>query len=328
MHREGLSAGSPGTRIQGPADALGLVATELAASEQVLRSVLMSDVQEIPLVTRYLLDAGGKRLRPAIAALGARAIGQEPCPAFMCVGELVHLGSLFHDDVVDGGEERRDQPAAHRVYGNAAAVLGGDFCIARAMRLSFEQGGPRASEELSKTLTRMAEGEMLQLVRSADLSSTREDYFEVIERKAAVLIAWCTASHAWLEDRSELAESLFRYGKAVGMAFQITDDVLDYAEDTGKGPGIDLMERKVTLPLLHAMERIPDLRSRLEQGAPDKDALHALRQEVRGCGALETSLDRAREFVAEAQEALAAVPAGEGRDALEVLAHYVVERVR
>ncbi len=325
---EGLAAGARGTRIQGPGEALGLVAGELANSEQVLRSLLMSDVQEIPQVTRYLLDAGGKRLRPAIAALGARAIGHEPRPTFMCVGELVHLGSLFHDDVVDGGEERRDQPAAHKVYGNAAAVLGGDFCIARAMRLSFEEGGPRAAEELSRTLTMMAEGEMLQLVRAADLSLSREAYFEVIERKAAVLIAWCTASHAWREGCEEAAESLARYGLLVGMAFQIMDDVLDYADDTGKTPGIDLSERKVTLPLLDAMDRIPSLRGRLEQAAPNPSEVEALREEVRASGALDASVDHARGFVAQAHEALEGVPDGEGRDALEVLGHYVVDRVR
>ncbi|MBX2797178.1 MAG: polyprenyl synthetase family protein [Myxococcales bacterium] len=323
----GIEAGSPGTRISGPGAALGLVAAELAAAESVLQDLIHTDVAAVPAVAGYLVASGGKRLRPALTALGARAVGHTlPLPRLMCVGELLHLGSLLHDDVVDDGVTRRGRPAAHRVYGNAVTVLTGDFCLARSVLLAAEEGGFRAVTALGHTVTEMAEGEVLQLQRAGDLSCTVDQYLDVVARKSAALIAWCAAAGAWAADRDDLARPLLAFGRGVGIAFQITDDVLDYAEGTGKEAGADLRERKVTLPLLIAMERVEGLKDRLEAGPPSPSEVHALMAEVRACGALEDALEEARRRVAAAVQALDALPRNEGTEALCALADYLVER--
>jgi octaprenyl-diphosphate synthase len=313
--------------IHDPQDALALVADVLAQCEEQIHGQLMSDVKALAEVSQYLVRAGGKRLRPVLSALGAQVLGIRPDPKLMCAGELIHLGSLLHDDVVDLGVTRRGQAVTHSVYGNAAAILGGDYCIARATLLAAEKGNVVLSHRFAQVLTAMAEGEMLQLNRAADLSTTREAYYEVIERKAAVLIAWCTSAHAWVEGREDEARALESYGRSVGMAFQITDDVLDYREDTGKKSGADLRERKVTLPLLHALDRIPSLRERLEDHAPTAKEVGQLQSEIRCSGALSDALEDARGFVTTAMDSLEQLPQGPAKEALGVLGRFVVERV-
>lgn len=323
----GLGAGAPLSRIDGPAEALALVAPELLAAESALRELVMSDVAEVPTIAGYLLDAGGKRLRPALTALGARAVGHTgPIARLMCVGELIHLGSLLHDDVVDEGEMRRGRPAAYRLHGAPGAVLTGDFCLARAMLLAAEEGGFEAVRDLGATVTEMAEGEVLQLKRAGDLSTAYDDYLDVIDRKSAALIAWCASAGALAAGASEAAEALHRFGRGVGVAFQISDDVLDYAEGTGKQPGIDLRERKVTLPLLLAMRAFPELRPRLEQGPLSDAELAQWVARIRGSDVLERSLAVAHERARDAVAALDVLPDSDARDALRVLARYLVER--
>ncbi len=316
-----------GTLVRGPAEALALVGPELAAAEQSLVSLVHTDVAAVPEIAGYLVAAGGKRLRPALTALGARAVGHEgSIVRLMCVGELLHLGSLLHDDVVDEAETRRGQPAAHQVYGNAVTVLTGDFCLARAVWLAAEEGGFAAVRALGETVTEMAEGEVLQLQHAGDLSSTIDQYLDVVARKSAALIAWCAAAAGWAAGDDDAADALWRFGRGVGIAFQITDDVLDYSTATGKTPGADLRERKVTLPLLVAMERIDDLRSRLEAGPPSPELVEQLMVEIRESGALEAALDEARRRVDESLDALDTLPDNPGRQGLEALGRYLVER--
>ncbi len=324
----GLAAGARLTRIEGPADALALVAADLADAEEMLRELVISDVAEIPEVTRYLLDAGGKRLRPALTGLARLALGIErPMVRLMCTGELLHLGSLLHDDVVDEGEVRRGKPTAHRLYGAPVAVLTGDYCLARAVLLAAEEGGFRAVTELGRTVTLMAEGEVLQLKRAHDLATDREGHMEVVDRKSAALIGWCTAAPAWATGDDVAAAALARFGRGVGRAFQLTDDVLDFRAGTGKEVGADLRERKVTLPLILAMERDVALRRRLADPAPiEEEELPLLVERVRASGALEATLATARRYVEEAIQALGSLPAGVGRDALVALGRYLVER--
>lgn len=324
----GLRAGAPLSRIAGPAEALALVADDLALAELSLRELLHSDVAAVPAVAGYLADAGGKRLRPALTALGGRAVGLErPAPRLMCVGELIHLGSLLHDDVVDEAETRRGRPAAYRVFGSAVTVLTGDFCLARAVLLASEEGGHAAVTGLARAVTEMAEGEVLQLDRAGDLSCDRAGYFEVIDKKSAALIAWCAAAGAYATGDAVAAAALDEFGRGVGLAFQITDDVLDYQPGTGKTAGADLRQRKVTLPLLYAMAAIEGLREELEAGPPSAEALPKLIQRVRACGALDQATADARALVDRAVAALDALPPGDGRDALAALGHHLVERV-
>ncbi len=321
----GLKAGAPLSLIDGPADALAVVHDEMAAAELALARLLMSDVREVPEIAGHLAAAGGKRLRPALTALSARALGYESdrLAELMCVGELIHLGSLLHDDVVDGAAARRGRPSANTVFGNAVSVLTGDFCLARAIWLAAEAGGPQAVAELGRTVTLMAEGEVLQLVRAGDLGATREQYIEVVERKSAALISWCAAAPALALGDADAAEALTTFGHRTGVAFQITDDVLDYSPGTGKDPGADLRERKVTLPLLYAMDRLDGLRDEL--GEPELDVPEMIGR-IRASGALDDALAEARALAADGLAALDGLPPGQGRDALAVLGRYLVER--
>lgn len=323
----GLVAGAPLTSITDARGALALVGEELAHAEVELRALVHSDVAEVPQIGGYLLDAGGKRLRPALTALGARAVGLEaPYVRLMCVGELIHLGSLLHDDVVDDAVLRRDRPAAHRLHGPATVVLAGDFCLARAVLLASEEGGHGAVTALARAVTEMAEGEVLQLKRAGDLSCSFDKYFDVIDRKSAALIAWCASAGAHATGDLVAIDALSTYGRSVGRAFQVTDDVLDYETGTGKSAGADLRERKVTLPLLHAIAADPTLRALLEVGPPDGRALPALMERVRETGALQKSLDQAMGWVDAGIRALDALPDTPARQALAVLGRYLVER--
>jgi octaprenyl-diphosphate synthase len=324
----GLGAGAPLSRIDGPGAALGLVSAELAAAESRLSELVVSDVAAVPAVAGYLVDAGGKRLRPALTALGARAVGDTaPLASLMCVGELIHLGSLLHDDVVDDGVTRRGRTAAHRVYGSAVSVLTGDFCLARAVLLAADEGGPAAVRALAAVVTEMAEGEVLQLQRAGDLSCSLDAYLDVIERKSAALISWC-ASAAAHRSAPDCVDALESYGRGVGIAFQITDDVLDYSSRTGKGIGNDLRERKVTLPLIYGMEAVPGLRDALADGPPSDAAVRAFAEQIRSSGALDAALADAHGYVDRAVASLGTLPQGDAVDALAVLGRYLVERVR
>ena len=322
----GLGAGAPLSRIQGPLQALALVAGEMQDSEIHLRALLQSDVAEISQISGYLVESGGKRLRPALTALGARAVGhQGDVSRLMCVGELIHLGSLLHDDVVDGADLRRGRAAAHRIHGSAVTILTGDFCLARAVQLAAEEGGHSVVTHLSRAVTKMAEGEVLQLKRSGDLDCSLEDYLNVIDRKSAALISWCVSAGALAAENPEAATALAAYGRAVGRAFQVTDDVLDYAEGTGKTSGADIRERKVTLPLLYAMRADKGLRADLNQSVSQEGTVK-LMSRVRDTGALERSLVRARDWVDDGVARLGVLEESPYREALEELAHYLVER--
>ena len=327
----GLQAGAPRTVLSPVAECASLVADDLAAAEAALPGFVAAAVPAVTDIAGYLVGAGGKRLRPLLTALGARAVGHHgPITRLMCAGEVLHLGSLLHDDVVDDGQERRGQPAAHRVYGNAGAILAGDFCLAQAVLLAGEEGGAKATVELARVVTHMAEGEVLQLLHRGDLSLSRDTYFDIIDRKSAALIAWCAAAGAMAAGDARAAAALERFGRGVGVAFQITDDVLDYtghAALLGKQPGQDLAERKLTLPLLLAFERVPGLRTELGAGPPRPERLPALLEAVVGSGAAAAALDEARRRVEDEVAALAAIPEGPHRDGLVRLAWHLVERV-
>ena len=323
----GLVAGTPLTRIDGPMDALALVQPELSACELALRELVQSDVAEVPAIAGYLLDAGGKRLRPALTALGARAVGVEgPVARLMCVGELIHLGSLLHDDVVDDADMRRGRRAAHQLEGPATTVLTGDFCLARAVLLAAEEGGHLCVTELARAVTEMAEGEVLQLRNAGNLHASLDDYFDVIDRKSAALIAWCAAAGALSIGDGQAADALTTFGRAVGRAFQVTDDVLDYASGTGKLAGADLREGKLTLPLLYAIEEDSGLRDEVAAGAQSQAQLQNWMDRVRAAGGLERAMDDAHGWVDAGIEALSVLPDGQHVSALAVLGRYLVER--
>jgi len=312
---------------------LDLVAPEMAAVETALRARMESPIGSIPEVGAHLLQAGGKRLRPLLAVLAARAC-DAPIDLATAVGtaaELIHTATLYHDDVVDDGRVRRGRPAARMVYGNGVVVLVGDFCLARALETVALTGSLVAVQSLAATVTEMAEGEVAQLERAGNPDSTAEDYFRVIDRKTASLFAWCSRVGGALGPA--LDGPLARYGRWLGRAFQIADDVLDCAVDevtAGKSVGHDIQEGKVTLPVLYACDSNSELRDLVrekvgERAVTPDDARRVLMATL-AAGGVERARAKARELATGAVAELAALRPSPYHDALVDLAALSVDR--
>ncbi len=314
--------------------ATALVAGELHEVEARLTDLLQSSIAIIPELSGQLAFAGGKRFRPLVALLAARAAGFiDPVrTTIAAVGELLHTATLLHDDVIDSGEYRRGRPTARMQFGNGMAVLTGDFCLARGLQAIAYAGRLPAVQTLADAVTRMAEGEVAQLQVAGDASLDRERYYLVIDRKTAALIAWCASVAGLLEPR--VSAALHRYGLEIGYAFQIADDVLDYTSDvdqTGKARGQDLRDGKLTLPLILACEADPGLRRRLlhllGDGPPiDLDAAADIVARVADSAAVEQAAAVAEGHARAAIAELAALPPSPARDALAELARYVARR--
>lgn len=317
------------------ADVQRLVAEDMAAVDALIRRRLASDVLLINQVAEHLIAAGGKRLRPMLLLLAARALGHRGADAHQlaAVVEFIHTATLLHDDVVDESDLRRGRRTANALWGNAASVLVGDFLYSRSFQLMVELERMTVMRILADTTNAIAEGEVLQLLHVHNPDTDEAAYLRVVERKTAVLFAAATRLGGVLAGASPAVEqALHDYGLALGYAFQIADDVLDYtadAEALGKNLGDDLAEGKATLPLIHALQHSPvvvqaRLRAIIEAG--DASAFPEVLAAIRACGGVDYALDRARAHAADAHRALDALPAGEGRDALRALADYAVDR--
>jgi octaprenyl-diphosphate synthase len=250
-----------------------------------------------------------------------------------CAGELIHTATLYHDDVVDDGRVRRGRPAARMVYGNGIVVLVGDFCLARALETVALTGSLTAVKSLAATVTEMAEGEVAQLERAGNPNATVDDYLRVIDRKTASLIAWCArvggAAHGSFD------QALERYGRALGRAFQIADDVLDCAGDDatiGKAAGHDILEGKLTLPVLLAAAQDPTLAALLREKVGEKAVLPAdaarILELTRAAGGVAAARDQALSLAEDAVAALAGLPASPYREALAEVARFAADRVK
>ena len=328
-----MSAVSAGPHVSNLDGVVALVSDEMKVVEARLSERMESPIGSIPQVGAHLLGAGGKRLRPLLAVLAARATGAplDHAVAVGCAAELIHTATLYHDDVVDDGRVRRGRPAARMVFGNGVVVLVGDFCLARALETVALTGSLAMVQSLATTVTEMAEGEVAQLERAGNPDATVEDYFRVIDRKTASLIAWCARVGGSVDEA--LAGPLERYGRALGRAFQIADDVLDSAIDettAGKSVGHDLQEGKLTLPVLLACEADPALGQRIrkqlgEQGVPAAVAAEIL-ADVRGAGGVEKARRKAVALGEEAARALEALPPSPYRDAMRTLAQLSADR--
>ncbi len=319
---------------------IGLVADDLAAAEARLQTLMHSDITVIPDAAGHLAFAGGKRLRPLLALLCAQAadVTDPERITVAAVGELLHTATLLHDDVIDEGEFRRGRPAARMEYGNGLSVLSGDYCFARSVQAVARTGALPAIESLADTVTRMAEGEVAQLYGAGDITVDRAQYDLVIERKTATLISWCSAVGDLVDPAYR--DALRAYGVALGFAFQIADDLLDVALQgtaaqtaaiTGKNPGADLREGKMTLPLLLACEADPllarDVATALEAGPPMEDATaEQILDRIAATGAIEEARDIAQRHADEACRALAPLPPSQAKDALLAIPGFVVRR--
>jgi len=298
---------------------------------------LHSNVPLVENIGHYIVDAGGKRLRPLLVLLCAGAVGPigREHTTLAAVIEFIHTATLLHDDVVDISSLRRGRATANAKWGNAPSVLVGDFLYSRAFQLLVALGNMPLMQLLADTTNTIAEGEVLQLTKAGDPTTTEEAYFKVIENKTAVLFAAATKGAALLSTQPmNIADALYRYGLNLGIAFQLADDVLDYLGDPqkmGKNIGDDLSEGKPTLPLITTIQRGSDEEKALVQAAiTDRNAaaIDAIIRAVQRCGALEYTMERARHYANEAEQALQELPSSQHKEALLRLCKLAVDRDR
>ncbi|HZH43299.1 MAG TPA: polyprenyl synthetase family protein [Lysobacter sp.] len=312
-----------------------LAREDMAAVDALIRRRLASDVVLINQIAEYIVGAGGKRLRPMLLLLAAGALGHRGADAHQlaAVVEFIHTATLLHDDVVDESDLRRGRRTANAVWGNAASVLVGDFLYSRSFQLMVELDRMEVMRILADTTNAIAEGEVLQLLHVRNPDTDEAAYLRVIERKTAVLFAAATRLGALLAGAdAATCDALHRYGLHLGYAFQIADDVLDYAADAdalGKNLGDDLAEGKATLPLIHAIAHSDAatrerLRAIVEQG--DIDALPEVVAAIRATDGLDYSRARARHYAELAEQALAGLRDNDHVAALRGLARYAVSR--
>ncbi len=313
-----------------------LCAADMEAVNACIREQLTSDVMMIPAIGNYIVDAGGKRLRPLLCLLSARLFGyrgRQHVPLAVVV-EFLHTASLLHDDVVDESDIRRGAPSANGVWGNQASVLVGDFLFSRAFEMMVAQGRMDILRLLAGVSNTLAEGEVLQLVRTFHLEMTEAEYLEVIERKTAVLFSAAAEIGARLADQDEpVIRDMAEYGMCLGVAFQLMDDVLDYAaeaRDVGKPVGHDLEEGKITLPLVYAMARDEALAATVariaERGGYAGDEREEVRRAVVAAGGVEHCMQAAADYAERARRALPQHGDPETRQVLEALAGFSARR--
>jgi octaprenyl-diphosphate synthase len=313
-----------------------IVAADFAAVNDFIVEQLHSDVPLVENIGHYIIDAGGKRLRPLLVLLSARGCGiahTNEHVRLAAVIEFIHTATLLHDDVVDMSAMRRGRPTANSNWNNPSSVLVGDFIYSRSFQILVALGNMRIMQIIADTTNKIAEGEVLQLLNKHNVDITEASYLGVIRDKTAILFqaaAQCGAILAAADKDQELA--LRAYGMHVGMAFQLIDDVLDYAGDSGtlgKNVGDDLAEGKPTLPLIYAMGHGSDTDSRLIRNSlktSGRDSLERIIQIVNACGALDYTRQLAAAEVQSAKACLTALPASPYRDTLEQLAELAITR--
>lgn len=312
-----------------------LTLSEAKAVDQLIISELSSDVILINEIGRYIVTNGGKRLRPMLLLLSAKALGEvsQNHLILAAVIEFIHTATLLHDDVVDESDLRRGEASANAVWGNAASVLVGDYLYSSAFEMMVRTNNMRVMELLSKTTTAIAEGEVLQLLNCNNPETTEAKYLEVISRKTAILFSAATqlaAIIAGADEKTELA--LAQYGQHLGIAFQLIDDALDYtssAEELGKNLGDDLAEGKPTLPLIYAIqngtpEEASIIIAAIKNG--NREVFNDVYQIVKRTQAIDYTEKRADEEAQKAIDALAVLPESEYKNALILLAKFAVQR--
>ena len=328
------------TSHQTKKDILAPIRPDMARLNDVVRTTLHSEVPLVNQVAEYLINAGGKRLRPAIHLLLTRAL-QKTCPdtayTLAAVVEFIHTSTLLHDDVVDESDLRRGRQTANALFGNAASVLVGDFLYSRSFQMMVSVQNMRVMEILADATSVIAEGEVLQLLNVHDPDVTEARYMQVIHYKTARLFeASAQLSAVMSACTPEQENACAAYGRHLGAAFQLADDILDYAGDTavlGKNVGDDLREGKPTLPLIYVLEHGSDsekamVRAAIENGGIDQTHpdFNTILTAITSGGALEYTRQLAQREVTAAKSALAFLPESEYKQVLLGLADYALAR--
>ena len=313
-----------------------LTADDMAKVNETIHAQLNSDVSLINQLGFYIISGGGKRIRPMLAVLSARALGYQgdahtTAAAFI---EFIHTATLLHDDVVDESDMRRGKATANAAFGNAASVLVGDFIYTRSFQMMTELGSMKILKLMSNAVNVIAEGEVQQLMNCNDPDTSEESYMQVIYSKTARLFEAATQIGAILNDAPDNVElALQNYGKYLGTAFQLIDDVMDYTSDgdeMGKNVGDDLAEGKPTLPLIYAMQHGSDIQAAMIREAIEKangmDKLNEILTAMDETGSLEYTRQQAYKEADKAIAELSVLEESEYKQALITLAHMAVHR--
>ena len=311
------------------------VEAEFAQVNAIIIEQLHSDVDMVENVGQYIVDAGGKRLRPLLALLAAASLGEvtEKHIKFSAVIEFIHTATLLHDDVVDISSLRRGRPTANSEFGNAPSVLVGDFLYTRAFQLMVQLDDMRILKLMADVTNLIAEGEVMQLVRAGDPDTSREQYFDVITRKTAILFAAACEGAAMLSgEGEEIRKRMHDIGLNLGVAFQLIDDVLDYEGDpetTGKNVGDDLNEGKPTLPLIHAMQHASSADAELIANALRTKSAEHLTEIIKlaaNTGGIAETRSAAEAHCDLVKDALTTLTASAAKTSLETLATFSLSR--
>ena len=312
-----------------------LIKDDMAAVDSMIQSRLQSDVVLINQLGHYIINSGGKRLRPALAILCARACGYQGNNHInlATIIEFIHTATLLHDDVVDNSDMRRGRETANSLWGNEASVLVGDFLYTRSFEMMVEMDSMRLMKILSHTTNVIAEGEVLQLLNCNDADTTETRYLEVIHHKTAKLFEAAGLLGAVInQSNAEVEQAMALYAMHLGSAFQLVDDLLDYSESSdtiGKNIGDDLAEGKPTLPLIFAMqhgttEQAQIIREAIENGQRDK--INEIIEIIRITGAIDYTSKAAENEVAQAKQALSILTDSPYKEALASLADFSINR--
>ena len=314
------------------------VEDDLEAFRSYFREAMRSDHMLLDKITQYVLWQKGKRIRPLLVLLSAQACGgtaTDTTHRAAALVELLHTATLVHDDVVDDAEERRGVFSINALWKNKIAVLLGDFLLSRGLLLSLDHDDYSILHTLSDAVRRMSEGELLQIEKSRLLDIDEETYFRIISDKTASLISACTKSGAVsVSDDEALTERMDAFGETLGLAFQIRDDLFDFSvEDAGKPIGIDLQEKKMTLPLIvalreagrHEKKRILKI---VDRDDKDRDDLRTIGAFVDEHGGIAYARSRMESLAADARSLLSALPPSEARASLVGLTQFAIQRSR
>lgn len=312
-----------------------VVADDFALLNHNVVDRLHSRVTLIENIGHYIIEAGGKRMRPTLVLLTARACGYKGNRHIdlATVIEFIHTATLLHDDVVDMSEMRRGRPTANTRWDNPSSVLVGDFIYSRAFEMLVDIGDMAIMDVMASTTNQISEGEVLQLINQHNPDASEQDYLQVITSKTAILFAAACRTAGILADADDRTlQALHQFGLETGMAFQLVDDALDYSgdsEEMGKNVGDDLAEGKPTLPLIYTLQHgDPEARTLIEQAIREGglDHLDRIISAVKDCGALDYTLQRASERVEAALACLQVLPASDYRDGLEAVARAAINR--
>ena len=321
-------------------DTFALIGPEMALVERELARQLSSQIQVIDYLGEYIRAGGGKRVRPALLVLSNYALAgkayADSVIRLAAVMEMLHTATLVHDDIIDNAEVRRSRPSVNAKFGNQNAVLMGDWLYMSAFETSLKERSLRILDILTRLTRMMTEGELIQLTTVGKIGITENQYFDILRRKTAYLFSACCEIGAILAGASdEQVTALADYGLNLGIAFQLADDLLDFtSEDAilGKAAGADLIEGKLTLPLILLRNADPDIADQLEiimiDGSYDGVSRRRLVRSLESSGCLDLARNRAYDYASAARKNLEVLPQTEYREALGDLPAFVIERNR